>query len=459
MQTLPHSTDAEQGVLGALLYANDAFVTVGETGLSAEDFYSENHAELFRTMSAMLSKGELVDVITLTERLKNDGTIDRVGGLVYVNQLVDSITSSANVKRYAEIVKASSIRRRIVTVSDLAKANAIEPNGKDASELLQELERQVLAIGEGHENGRGFVSLKEASGNVLERLIEVYQARQDGVVVSGVSTGFKNLDNVTTGLQRGDLIVLAARPSMGKTSLAINVAEHVAIESETPQPVAIFSMEMSAEQIAQRILSSQAQVDSQAMRKGELSDGDWRKIAVGIDKVSSAPLFIDDTPALTVTSLASRARRLTARHGRLGLIVVDYIQLMPGNGGRNENRVSALSEVSRGLKALARELDVPIIVLSQLNRQVDSRTDKRPFMSDLRESGAIEQDADVVAFIYRDVVYNKDTIAPDMAELIVSKQRNGAIGTLRMKFNGSCTRFHAWDGDQGYWEGNPNGNS
>lgn len=458
MLSLPHSTDAEQGVLGALLYANDAFVTVGETGLKANDFYSSNHVELFKTISEMLTKGEAVDLVTLGERLRVNGTLDQVGGHQYINALIDNTTSSANVMRYAEIVKDNALRRKIVMVSDLAKESAIAPNGKDASDLLQEFERQVLSIGEGNENGRGFVSLKEASENVLERLIDVYQARLDGVPVSGVSTGFKNLDNVTTGLQRGDLIVLAARPSMGKTSLAINIAEHIAIENENPQPVAIFSMEMSAEQIAQRILSSQANVDSQAMRKGTLTDLEWRQIAAGMDKLSGAPIYIDDTPALTVTSLASRARRLTARHGRLGLIVVDYIQLMPGNGGRNENRVSSLSEVSRGLKALARELNVPIIVLSQLNRQVDSRTDKRPFMSDLRESGAIEQDADVVAFIYRDVVYNKDSLTPDMAELIISKQRNGAIGTLRMKFNGSNTRFKAWDGDAGYWEGDKNAN-
>ncbi len=453
MNETPHSTSAEQGVLGALLFANESMVAIGETGLKADDFYSGNHKELFATMSAMLTKGEPVDVLTLADRLKTNGTLDDVGGMVYVNQLVDNTPSSANAKRYAEIVKEHALRRRIIQVSDEAKANAIEPNGRDGVELLQTLERQVLSIGEGNENGRGFVGLGDASQTVLERLIQTYQNRQAGVVVSGVSTGLPNLDNVTTGLQRGDLIVLAARPSMGKTSLAINIAEHVAIESEAHQPVAIFSMEMSAEQIAQRILSSQSEVDSQAMRKGTLSDDEWRRIADGIDKVSNAPLFIDDTPALTVTALASRARRLTARHGRLGLIVVDYIQLMPGNGGRNENRVSALSEVSRGLKALARELDVPIIVLSQLNRQVDSRTDKRPFMSDLRESGAIEQDADVVMFIYRDVVYDKATAYPEMAELIISKQRNGAIGTLRAKFNGSNTRFKAWDGDTGYWEG------
>ncbi len=446
----PQSIPSEQAILGGLMVDNSAFDAIAGV-VKPEDFCRRDHRTIFEHISLMIQRGEPADSLTVFESLKNAGLDAAVGGLPYITELIGNTPSAANIRRYAEIVHEKAVLRQLITVGDEIVTSALEPEGRDTRDILNDAERKVLAINERNAQGqRGFQPMGTLLKVVSARVIESYNNR-GSTDVTGVSTGYRNLDHVTAGLQRGDLIIIAGRPSMGKTSLALNIAENIGVDQDLP--VAVFSMEMGSEQLAQRLVSSVGRIDAQKLRKGQLSDEDWDNFTAALHRLETKPIYIDDTPGLTITELSSRARRLVSQVGPLGLIVVDYIQLMTGQGrSANENRAQELSEISRGLKSLAKELQVPLIALSQLNRGVDSRSDRRPVMSDLRESGAIEQDADVIMFIYRDVVYNKETPNKDLAEIIIGKQRNGPIGTLRMTFLGGNTRFEAY-ADEGYWSG------
>lgn len=447
----PQSIQSEQSILGGLMIDNTALDSIVDI-VRPEDFIRRDHRLIFEHIAAMIQRGRPADILTVNESLHDAGVDAEVGGFVYLNELVSNTPSAANIRRYAEIVHDKAVLRQLISVGDRLVEKALNPEGRDTSEIMSEAEREVLAINERNSRGqRGFQSMATLVRDVSDRIIELFQT-QKGSEVTGVPSGYPNLDRELAGLQRGDLIIVAGRPSMGKTSLALNIAENVGIRQELP--VAVFSMEMGSEQLTQRMISSVSGIDAQHLRKAQLSDEEWGAFTKAIHRLENKPIYIDDTPGLTISDLSSRARRLFNQTGGLGLIVVDYIQLMTGaRTGNAENRSTELSEISRGLKSLAKELKCPVIVLSQLNRGVDSREDKRPRMSDLRESGAIEQDADVIMFIYRDIVYNPQTPERDLAEIIIAKQRNGPIGTLRMVFRGGNTRFEAWSGDTGYWSG------
>lgn len=443
----PQSINSEQAILGGLMLDNSALDNI--VGIvRAEDFVRRDHRLIFEKISKLIQDGQPADCLTVYESLKNDGRAEDAGGMQYLTALSNNTPSAANIRRYAEIVRDMSMLRQIIVVGEDMVSSALAPEGREVRAILDEAEREVLAINERNARSqRGFRSMSTLVREVSQRVIELYESRNSGDV-TGVSTGYRNLDNVTAGLQRGDLIIVAGRPSMGKTSLALNIAENVGIDQGLP--VAVFSMEMGAEQLANRLISSVGRIDAQKLRKGQLDDDDWDNFTAAMHRLEDKPIYIDDTPGLSISELSSRTRRLVNQAGPLGLIVVDYLQLMSGGGKPNDNRSQELSEISRGLKALAKEQSVPVIALSQLNRGVDSRSDRRPVMSDLRESGAIEQDADVIMFIYRDVVYNKETPEKNLAEIIIAKQRNGPIGTLRMTFLGGNTRFEAY-ADEGYW--------
>lgn len=443
----PQSINSEQAILGGLMLDNSALDNI--VGIvRAEDFVRRDHRLIFEKISKLIQDGQPADCLTVYESLKNDGRSEDAGGMQYLTALSNNTPSAANIRRYAEIVRDMSMLRQIIVVGEDMVSSALAPEGREVRAILDEAEREVLAINERNARSqRGFRSMSTLVREVSQRVIELYESRNSGDV-TGVSTGYRNLDNVTAGLQRGDLIIVAGRPSMGKTSLALNIAENVGIDQGLP--VAVFSMEMGAEQLANRLISSVGRIDAQKLRKGQLDDDDWDNFTAAMHRLEDKPIYIDDTPGLSISELSSRTRRLVNQAGPLGLIVVDYLQLMSGGGKPNDNRSQELSEISRGLKALAKEQSVPVIALSQLNRGVDSRSDRRPVMSDLRESGAIEQDADVIMFIYRDVVYNKETPEKNLAEIIIAKQRNGPIGTLRMTFLGGNTRFEAY-ADEGYW--------
>lgn len=446
----PQSIQSEQSILGGLMIENSALDSIVDV-ISPDDFCRRDHKLIYEHIMKIVQLGQPADCVTVFEALKSAGLDAEVGGFAYLAELANNATSAANIRRYAEIVHDKAVLRQLIVVGDKMVTNALAPEGRETRDILDEAEKDVLAINERNSRTqKGFRSMSNLVRDVSERIIELYNNRSSSDV-TGVSTGYRNLDNVTAGLQRGDLIILAGRPSMGKTSLALNIAENVGINQELP--VAVFSMEMGSEQLAQRLISSVGRIDAQNLRKGHLSDEEWDKFTAAVHRLENKPVYIDDTPGLTISELSSRARRLVNQAGPLGLIVVDYIQLMQGQGRRDsDNRAQELSEISRGLKGLAKELSVPVIVLSQLNRSVDSRSDRRPMMSDLRESGAIEQDADIIMFIYRDVVYNKDTPDKNTAEIIIAKQRNGPIGTLRMTFMGGNTRFEP-TADEGYWGG------
>ncbi len=449
----PQSINSEQAILGGLMVDNTALDSITDV-VHPEDFCRRDHRLIFEHIQKIVAKGQPADCVTVLESLRNAGQEAEAGGFAYLAELVNSSPSAANIRRYAEIVHDKAVLRQLITIGDKMVESALAPEGRETRDILDEAERDVLAINEKNARGqRGFQPMSTLITEVSARIIELYSTRSENdSEVTGVSTGYRNLDTVTAGLQRGDLIIIAGRPSMGKTAFALNIAEHVAMNLELP--VAVFSMEMGAEQLAQRMISSVGRLDSQVLRKGRLSSEDWDKFSLAVQKLETKPMYIDDTPGLTISELTSRARRLVHQTGPLGLLVVDYLQLMQGTrrGREMENRAQELSEISRGLKALAKELNVPVLALSQLNRSVDARENRRPRMSDLRESGAIEQDADIIMFIYRDVVYNKDTEEKNLAEIIIGKQRNGPIGTLRMTFLGEHTRFEAM-ADPGYWDG------
>ncbi len=433
----PHSVEAEQSVLGGLLLENNAWDKIADL-ISYQDFYRHDHKLIYQAISKLIGDGKPADVITASEHLETLGELGNVGGLPYLVALAQNTPSAANIRRYAEIVRERAILRKLAEVgSDIAES-AYQPAGQSAAELLDQAEKKVFDIAEaGARSQRGFIDLKSLLGTVVERIDELF-SRDNQSDVTGIPTGYTDLDQKTAGLQPGDLIIVAGRPSMGKTAFSINIGENVAIE--TGMPVAIFSMEMGCSQLVMRMLGSVGRLDQQRLRTGRLLEDDWPRLTYALGKLNEAPIFIDETPALNSLELRARARRLHRQCGKLGLIIIDYLQLM-SSVTSGENRATEISEISRSLKALAKELNVPIIALSQLNRSLEQRPNKRPVMSDLRESGAIEQDADVILFIYRDEVYNDDSQDKGSAEIIIGKQRNGPIGTVRLTFLAEHTRF------------------
>ena len=435
----PHSIEAESSVLGGLLLDNQAWDRVGDLLIDG-DFYRYEHKLIYAAIGGLINSSKPADVITVFEHLQNSGHAEEVGGLSYLNSLAQYVPSASNIRRYAEIVRERGILRKLVTASDEIATNAFNTQGRPVDKILDEAEQKIFNIGEeGSRMKQGFQAMDSLVVDLLDRVQEMADNPND---ITGVPTGFIDLDRMTSGLQAGDMVVLAARPSMGKTAFAVNIAEHVALNEGLP--VAIFSMEMGASQLAVRIVGSIGRIDQGHLRTGKLSDEEWPRLTEAIEKLRNISLHIDETPGLTPSELRANARRLARQCGKLGLIVVDYLQLMSGSAGsEGENRATELGEISRGLKMLAKELQCPVIALSQLNRSVETRTDKRPMMSDLRESGAIEQDADIIMFIYRDDYYNKDSKEPNVAEIIIGKQRNGPTGTVKLFFQKSQTRFES----------------
>ena len=434
----PHSIEAEQSVLGGLLLDNGAWDRAGDL-LQDSDFYRFEHRTIYAAIGALINGNKPADVITVFEQLQSLGKAEDCGGLVYLNALAQSVPSAANLRRYAEIVRERAVLRKLIEASDEIATNAFNPQGRAVSTILDEAESRIFKIGEeGSRTKQGFQSMDQLVVQLIDRVNEL--AENGAEEVTGVRTGFYELDRMTAGLQAGDLIVLAARPSMGKTAFALNIAENVAVNEGLP--AVVFSMEMGASQLALRMVGSLGRIDQQHLRTGALRDDEWGRLTEAVDKLAKASVFIDETPALNPAELRARARRQSRQCGQLGLIVIDYLQLMSGSSASSdENRATVIGEISRGLKALAKELKCPVIALSQLNRSVETRTDKRPMMSDLRESGAIEQDADVIMFIYRDEYHNKDSKEPGVAEIIIGKQRNGPVGTVKLTFLKPLTKF------------------
>ncbi len=435
----PHSIEGESSVLGGLLLDNNAWDRVGDI-LQDDDFYRYEHRLIYAAIGVLVNGSKPADVITVFEHMQSQGRAEEIGGLAYLNSLAQYVPSASNIRRYAEIVRDRSILRKLVSASDEIATNAFNPKGRLVSEIVDESEQKIFKIGEqGKRNKQGFQAMDTLVVSLLDRVQEMADNPND---VTGVPTGFYDLDRMTAGLQAGDLIVLAARPSMGKTALAINIAEHVALNEGLP--VAVFSMEMGAAQLAVRIVGSIGRIDQGHLRTGKLTDDEWPRLSEAIEKLRTISLHIDESAGLNSSELRANARRLSRQCGQLGLIVVDYLQLMSGSGGDGENRATELGEISRGLKMLARELKCPVIALSQLNRSVEQRPDKRPMMSDLRESGAIEQDADIIMFIYRDEYYTKDACKePGVAEVIIAKQRNGPTGVVKLAFLRQITKFES----------------
>ena len=435
----PHSVEAEQSVLGGLLLEAGALDKITDLVLP-DDFYRNEHRLIYRQIIRLSEQAKPVDVITVAEALEIAGELDKVGGLPYLGGLAQNVPSAANIRRYGEIVRERSIMRKLAEVGSDIASSAYNPTGRDAAQLLDEAESKVFEIAEAGSKGKqGFIGMPPLLSQVVER-IETLYARDNPSDITGTATGFTDLDRMTSGLQPGDLVIVAGRPSMGKTAFSINIAENVAMDSKLP--VAIFSMEMGANQLVMRMLGSVGKLNQHDLRTGRLQDDDWGRLTHALGRLNDAPIYIDESAALSALDLRARSRRLHRQNNGLGLIVVDYLQLMSSNAGKaSENRATEISEISRSLKALAKELHVPVIALSQLNRSLEQRPNKRPVMSDLRESGAIEQDADLILFIYRDEVYNSDSQDKGKAEIIIGKQRNGPIGKVELAFRGEYTRF------------------
>ncbi|TPQ28214.1 replicative DNA helicase [Methylomonas sp. HW2-6] len=436
----PHSIQAEQSVLGGLLLDNQTWDSVADK-VGENDFYRRDHRLIFRAIAELAERQDPFDVVTISEVLETTGELQDVGGLAYLSMLARDTPSAANIVAYANIVRDRSVLRQLIHVGTEISDSAFSTEGRETAELLENAERKVFEIAEQRQKGQGgFNSIKSLLAKAVDKIETLYELDGD---ITGASTGFTDLDEKTSGLQPSDLIIVAGRPSMGKTTIAMNMAENVALKSG--MPVAVFSMEMPGEALAMRMMSSLGRIDQHKVRTGKLDDDDWPRLTSAINLLAETKMFIDDTPALTPTEVRSRARRLTREHGQLGLIVLDYLQLMqsPSSG---DNRVQQISDISRGLKALAKELNVPVIALSQLNRNLEQRPNKRPVMSDLRESGAIEQDADLIIFVYRDEVYHEDSPDKGIAEVIIGKQRNGPLGTVRLTFLGQYTRFENFAG-------------
>jgi replicative DNA helicase len=434
----PHSVEAEQSLIGGLLLDNSAWDRIADI-VGEHDFYRDDHRRIFRRIHGLIEQGKPADVVTVFESIEKNNEVEQAGGLAYLGEIANNTPSAANIRRYAEIVHERAVLRRLVSVGDEIAASALNPAGKDVKQLLDQAEQRVFEIAEsGAKSNQGFVAIQPLLGQVVSRIQELYD-QDNPSSITGVPSGFTDLDTMTSGLQPGDMIVVAGRPSMGKTAFALNIAEHVGVDLGLP--VAIFSLEMSGPQLAMRLLSSVGRLDATRVRTGRLNDEEWEKMTVALGKLHSAPIHIDETGAITATDLRARARRLARQFGgKLGLIVIDYLQLM-ASSKENENRATEISEISRSIKSLAKELKVPVIALSQLSRKVEERTDKRPLMSDLRESGAIEQDADIIIMMYRDEYYKPDTQDKGLAEVIINKHRNGPTGTVKLTFLGEYTKF------------------
>ncbi|MCW5589506.1 MAG: replicative DNA helicase [Legionellales bacterium] len=430
----PHSIDAEQAVLGGLMLDNQAWDKVVEL-VSAQDFYRADHRIIFQTMEDLIRREHPLDMLTVSERLKATQQLEHAGGEIYIFDLAKNTPSAANIAAYAGIVRERSVLRQLISAANEISEIVFSAKGKDTNDILDSAERLVFNIAEQTARGSGPLSIKDYVAKSFERIDMLYHSDE---AITGIPSGFTDFDDKTSGLQNGDLVIIAGRPSMGKTTFAINIAENAAFK--TQRPVLIFSMEMPGDHLAMRMMSSWARIDQHKVRTGKLSDEDWPRLTGAMNALNEMPLFIDDTAALSPQELRARARRVAREQGDLGLIVVDYLQLMK-IPGYSENRTGEISEISRSLKSLAKELNVPVIALSQLNRSLEQRHDRRPIMSDLRESGAIEQDADLIVFIYRDEVYNENSPDKGKAEIIIAKQRNGPIGKVMLTFLGQYTKF------------------
>jgi len=433
----PNSIEAEQALIGGLMLNAQAWDKIADV-VVGDDFYRKDHRLIFAAIAKLIESGSPCDVVTVSEHLDSCGELEQAGGLAYLATLANETAGAANARAYAKILRERSMLRALINAGNEISGNAFASDGRTASQVLDDAERMVFEIAEkGSRGKRGFMSLKQVLPEAVDRIDMLHQSEGS---ITGIPSGYNEFDKLTAGLQAGELVIIAGRPSMGKTTLALNMAENAAIGSRVP--TAIFSMEMPSQQLAFRMISSLGRVDQTHLRTGNFPDEDWSRINTAVQLMSEAPIFIDDTPSLSPTEIRARARRLHREHN-LGLIVIDYLQLMQVEGSK-ENRATEISEISRSLKALAKELELPVIALSQLNRSVEQRTDKRPVMSDLRESGAIEQDADLIVFIYRDEVYNQDTPRKGIADIAIAKQRNGPIGDFPLTFVGRYTKFENW---------------
>lgn len=430
----PQSIEAERSVIGALLISSDSWDGVAEV-VAAADFYRPEHRAIFRQIALLVDRGEPVDVVTVSDRLLATGELDAAGGHTYLAELAEQTPTASNVRAYAKAVRERSVLRQLINAAQDIASAGFNPEGRSSEELVDEAERLIMQISESGQKAGGPQGMEGLLKGAIDRIEELYNTGGD---ITGLTTGFIDLDRMTSGMQPSDLVIVAGRPSMGKTSFAMNLIENAALASD--RPLMVFSMEMPAEQLVIRMLSSLGRIDQSRVRTGKLDQDDWPRLASATEKLKGTQVFIDDTPALTPTELRSRVRKLVREQGDLGMIMVDYLQLMRV-AGSNEGRTAEISEISRSLKAIAKEFKCPVVALSQLNRSLEQRPNKRPVNSDLRESGAIEQDADVIMFIYRDEVYNEDSPDKGVAEIIIGKQRNGPIGTCRLSFQGQFTRF------------------
>ena len=438
LKTPPHSVEAEQMILGGILLDEDAYINIAGV-LHEGHFYRKEHQIIFHHIIKLKSFNKNVDALTLSDSLVQSNELEYIGGYEYINSLVDATVSAANIKSYADIVRERYILRELVRVSAEIADSAYATEGREVDTILDESEQKIFAIKDVNSTNKQFADLKVLLNSVLERTIQMSQ-REDKNAVTGIATHYVQLDEYTSGLQRGELIIIAGRPGMGKTSFALNIAENVALKNKLP--VAVFSLEMTGEQLVQRLLSSTALVDQGAIKRGDLSYDEMDKLYLAMNELKSAPIHIAETPGINVIDLRARVRRLKDRVGDLGAVVIDYVQIMSNvRDNRNSNRATEIADISRSLKALALELSVPVILLSQLNREVESRHDKRPNIADLRESGALEQDADIILLLYRDDYYDHDSKDKGLAEVHIAKNRSGSTGTIKLAFVAKCTKF------------------
>jgi len=431
----PHSIEAEQSVLGGLMLDNNAWDTVSEILLESH-FYRADHRMIFRTMQKLIDAGRPIDSVTVSEELDRTGELERAGGLEYLVNLARNTPSASNIRAYSEIVRDRSLLRQMISVANEIADSAFHPGGRASDEILNEAEQKIFQIAEHRPNQGGPEPINPLLKRAVDRIDELFN---NADTLTGITTGFDDLDERTGGLQKSDLVIVAARPSMGKTTFAMNLVENALMATE--RPILVFSLEMPADQLITRMLSSLGRINQTRVRNGQLEEDDWPRLTTAVNMLKNKPLFIDDQPGISPNEMRARARRLVREQGDLALIMVDYLQLMTLKTGRSEGRTQEISEISRSLKALAKEMNCPVVALSQLNRSLEQRPNKRPVNSDLRESGAIEQDADVIMFIYRDEVYNEDSPDKGIADIIIGKQRNGPIGSVRLAFIGQYTRF------------------